>query len=123
MCHNIKAMFRVLGMYNFAHCIEWYVYKGLFLPNSTRINADWRCCHVTYQQKSSSTNFIGVISPYDFDTNFETILFYDIQYILIYSPISHLSPENLAKHKHFPVYLSQVWSVVLSLRQLQAVEN
>ena len=51
------------------------------------------------------------------------ILFYYLKFVPLYSPISHLYPENLAKHKHFPVYLSQIWSVVLSLRQLQAVEN
>ena len=42
---------------------------------------------------------------------------------ILYSPISHLSPESLAKHIHFPVFLSQIWSVVLSLGQLQAVKN
>ena len=41
---------------------------------------------------------------------------------ILYSPISHLSPESLAKHIHFPVFLSQIWSVVLSLGQLQAVK-
>ena len=66
---------------------------------------------------------VSPISHHDFDTNFEPILFYDIKLLLIYSPISHLSPENLDKHRHFPVYLSQIWSVVLSSGQLQAVEK
>ena len=41
---------------------------------------------------------------------------------ILYLPFSHLSPESLAKHIHFPVFLSQIWSVVLSLGQLQAVK-
>ena len=44
-------------------------------------------------------------------------------FILLYSPSSHFSPESLSRHIHFPVFLSQIWSVVFPMRQLQAVEN